>query len=94
MKGRFTFLLLITAGLLHAQSYQQIISSGVSTYYNPIEKAYHCLRFDTVTALGGGDTMYTSYKTYRMVTSVCLTDSGGSLLGPKVIKRQNGLFFF
>jgi hypothetical protein len=94
MRINLTSLFLFLSLILFAQPYLNICSQGVSNYSKISDNSYRCLRFDTVQSLQGDDTLFVSFQVFRGYHSYWSDTTGGSLLGPRVIKKQNGWFSF
>jgi hypothetical protein len=93
MKSMFFTLLLIWVNILGAQNYQNICSPG-TTFFKDNSGNLKAFRRDSVVLMGNNDTLFISYNAIRDTTGVCRDTNSGSILGRKILKKQNGWFCF
>lgn len=92
-KSVFTGLFSILFISLCAQNYENICFPGI-TSFKDINGNLKAFRRDSVKILPGSDTVFISYNAYRDTSGVCKDTSNGDILGRKVLKKTNGIFYF
>ncbi|MCX6278103.1 MAG: hypothetical protein NT004_08395 [Bacteroidetes bacterium] len=94
MKKLILFLFIFGVNAIIAQNFQNICSPG-TTLYKSVSSELKAFRLDSLYPIGNSDTMFISYRTIREDSSwTCLDTTNGSILGRKILKRQNGWFLF
>jgi len=79
--------------ILVAQNYQNICTPGITFYRSP-DNDFMAFRSDSVLPVGGGDTLFLSYRAIRTHADTgCLDTTSGSILGRKIYKIQTGWFY-
>jgi hypothetical protein len=89
-------LFLFASVSVFAQDYGHICSPGVTFFHTP-DGTLKAFRRDSVQPLGGGDTLFFSYRTIRdngQLWGTCYDTLHGSLLGYRIVKKQDGRFWF
>lgn len=94
MKRSASILLFLLPTVIFCQNYQNICTQQ-TTYYRSPTYAVKAFRQDSAVPIGSGDTMFYSYRTIRSIDGAeCEDTIGGSVLGRKVIRWNDGWFSF
>ncbi len=94
MKKLILFLFIFGINASIAQNFQNICTTG-TTLYKSASSEIKAFRLDSLYPMGNSDTLFISYRTIRPDSSwTCLDTTNGSILGRKILKKQNGWFFF
>jgi hypothetical protein len=94
MRNSILFAFIIGVNSIFAQNFQNICTPG-TTLYKSASSELKAFRLDSLYPMGNNDTIFISYRTIRPDSSwTCLDTTNGSILGRKILQRQNGWFLF
>lgn len=94
MKKICILLFCLSGGILNAQDYQNICTSGI-TFFKGSSGNIKAYRQDSVYLPGNNDTIFISYRTIRpFLINDCYDTTNGSVLGRRIYKKHDGTFYF